>query len=282
MALTNIIAAKELGATFQPLLLAEIAWPDAEALRLSTHNIRGGTRWNGNEYLPRILNQDIAASQALATEGIDVVPTVTLRLADADGAMKGWENSKGFKGASLKLIFVFLDVKTNTFSSDSRVIFTGICDPATAPNEGELQVRAVNRLNMQRQNLPQVRIQKTCPWWFPTTAEEREAGFSNQDSPFYHCGYCPERGCGNGNFTSCGGSWDECLARLGNGSDIEHDAAGHPRAGLVECALSLRPDGPAAATPTANKHPERMPARKQSTAISFQWSTGLLWSIRPS
>src|SRR5712692_9715406 len=102
-ALTNIIAAKESGVTYQPLMLAELTFNDGSVLRLSTHDLRQastGVQWNGHDYLPRILNSESAATQALSSLGIDTIPYITLKLADADRTLwQSYEKLKGFKGA---------------------------------------------------------------------------------------------------------------------------------------------------------------------------------------
>jgi len=199
MPLTTINAAKDLKPTsYQPLLIATVTFTDSPAtiLRLCTHPLRvsdGGFQYGGNDYLPRILNQDIAATQAMSEQGIDLAPSVNLILSDGDRFI--WTNHEkaiGFKGAKLKLEFIFWDADTATFSSDIKVIFVGICGPAQLDNEDEISVSAVNLLNLSRFNFPTLRIQKRCPWVFPTTAKQREAAVLTEDSPFFYCGYGPD------------------------------------------------------------------------------------------
>ena len=97
MPVGTIHTAKEQALSFQPLLLATFTFPDGAVLRLATHGLRtadGGFPYAGNDYLPRILNQDIAAVQALSDGGVDVAPRVTLALNDADGFL-GKERKEG-------------------------------------------------------------------------------------------------------------------------------------------------------------------------------------------
>src|SRR4051812_22248122 len=101
----TIITLKEQSQTWQPLLLAEITLSDGTELFLSTHDFEdftSGVQYNGNNYQPRILNSDIAATQALSDLGIDGIPTVSLKLADSDREL--WDtyeiHGAGFKGAA--------------------------------------------------------------------------------------------------------------------------------------------------------------------------------------
>jgi hypothetical protein len=73
---------------------------------------------------------------------------------------------------------------------------------------------------MQRILLPQMRVQRRCPWMFPSNAEQRaEAVAGDRYSPFFSCGYSPDQagGCGNTNggtpFTSCDYTREACVAR---------------------------------------------------------------------
>ena len=226
MAVGQINAAKELAVTYQPLLLAEITLSDGVTkLRLCSHGLRnadGGFQYGGYDWLPRIMNQDVAATQALSEQGIDQTPNVTLQIADPDKFVwLNYEQAKGLKGARMKLLFVFWNVGQNDFSSDSVVKFVGVCNAPTV-EESSISVTAVSLMNMSQVNLPPTRIQKKCPWIFPQTAEQRQDGADNDDSPFWECGYCPDhpnpasrRGNLNGGtpYTTCGYTKDDCVAR---------------------------------------------------------------------
>ena len=236
MPLTNIINAKEAGQTFQPLLLAEITFADGSVLRLSTHDLRQattGVQWNHNDYLPRILNSDSAATQALSSLGIDTIPYITLKLADADRTLwQSYEQRKGFKGASVVFRFVFFDVVNKTFSSDSVIKFVGICE-SPSNDDDSLTVRCMSKMNMAKVYLPAIQIQRVCPWPFPDTTNLtstqgqalRQAAADDSSSPCYRCGYSPDATGGNarGNyqsgsspFNSCDQTYASCLARMGN------------------------------------------------------------------
>jgi hypothetical protein len=242
MPLTSISDAKELSITYQPVLLAELTFPDASVLRLADENFvasDGGPQFQGHDWLPRIKSQNLAAIQAVSDNGIVQSPTIELVLADADKELlTQWENPKGFKGAKLRVLFALWDADTANFSSDYAVKFIGVCN-APSWDESTLTVSAINKLNLSRTMLPTTRIGRTCPWIFPTNHDQRLDAANNYDSPFYLCGYSPEvpgdGGAGNmgapsqsvggiavtdaaGFFVFCGKTKDDCLDRMGNRS----------------------------------------------------------------
>jgi hypothetical protein len=266
MPVGSILAAKHQQNTYQPLLLAAITFRDSAddptVLLLSTHGLKTadggfvpsgitGFPHNGAEFEARIKNQEIVATQALSENGIDVTPTVTLELADADKTMWAYEKTLGFKGAKLSMYYLFWDVGQNDFSTDYQTIFVGTCGPGKL-TETTLRVQAVSRMNMNQSHLPAVRIQKRCPWIFPDTSGmilddatiAQQSAADDPSSPAWHCGYSYLASGGNargnaqpggGHYQSCNYTLDECLDRLGNRaianpyapySPIEKDQAG--------------------------------------------------------
>lgn len=224
MAIGTINSAKELSAAPRPLLLATVTFLDGTVLRLATDGLRtadGGFAYSGNDYLPRILNQDIAAIQALSDGGIDIASSVTLDLNNADGSMWQHEIDRGWRGARLVLTFVFWTPGANDFSSDSITKFRGICG-APSVDETRLTITARNVLSLGDVQLPTARIQPRCLHNFPRTAAERQAGADDEDSIFYGCGYSPDASGGNkrGNYqtgttpyTTCNRTKEHCVAR---------------------------------------------------------------------
>lgn len=222
-----LLSDKELAAGRQSLLLATITFADGSIRRLSSHNLTGAAQYGGNDYLPRILNQELASSQALSESGIDIPATVTLKLADPDYFL--WTNderAKGYKGSTLELRAVLFDVLANDYSTSSKVIFRGVCkEPGgkLATHDGKvLAVGFVSKLMMSDITLPVIRVQKTCPWVFPRTGTERQAGADDAKSEFYRCGYSPDATGSNarGNyetgttpFTGCNYTKADCVAR---------------------------------------------------------------------
>lgn len=227
MPVGSLLTAKELASTYQSLLLATVTFMDGSVLRLSTHDITGTVTYGGNNYLPRIVNKEIAATQALGEQGIDVPASVNLRLSDPDFYLwSNFETLKGFKGAKLELRAVMFDVQTNDFSTDSRVIFRGTCrEPGgrLPQHDGKiLSIGFQSKLGMSDVFLPVIRVQRTCPWIFPSTAAERQDGADNSKSEFFRCGYSPDASGGNarGNyqsgttpFTTCDFTKEDCVAR---------------------------------------------------------------------
>src|SRR5690242_14391642 len=115
----DIFSAKELGQTYQPLLLCEFTFVSGRVLRVSTHALSdlywgtpasGSYEYGGFEWVPRVLNQDIGVTQAMSDLGLEVVPQVTIVLADPDKTIfNAWEIAEGFKGAKLRLYSVLWD-----------------------------------------------------------------------------------------------------------------------------------------------------------------------------
>ena len=191
MSLTTINVAKEASATYQPLLLAQLTWADGFAAYFSS---KVGVVYNGATFLPRILDEQITAVQALSEQGISLAPQVTLKLADADAYLtQNIQATRGFKGATMTLLFVFGDLSTNpvvTFSSDWITKFLGIC--ATAQRDDKtITITATNKINLATQNLPQLKIQPYCPWIFPTTLALQQAAANGSNSQSKECPYNP-------------------------------------------------------------------------------------------
>ncbi len=201
-----IFSIKDQPQAYQPILLVEILQIDGTILRLSTHDFTEDTdhravttivgvqsagdslpqrsfRYDGHEYLPLITNQDIAATQALSEDGIDITPTVTLRIADPNQEIfYNYElmSMVGFKGAHMTMRLVLVDMaaweasldpEIGTFipgySSDTIGVFLGQCDPATQENDEETTISAVSKLNMKRILIPKMGVSKRCPWILP-------------------------------------------------------------------------------------------------------------------
>jgi hypothetical protein len=227
MPVGSLYTAKDAVATAMPLLLATITFSDGTVLRLSTHDLTGGAVYAGNAYLPYIVNKQIAATQALGEQGIDVPASVNLQLADSDFVLwNNYETLHGFKGSKLELVAVMYDVLANGYSSDSRTIFRGICkEPGgkLPQHDGKnLSIGFASKFNMTDLPLPGLKVQTSCPWAFPETLTERQGGADNSDSMFFRCGYSPDATGGNarGNyqsgttaFTDCSLTADDCKAR---------------------------------------------------------------------
>jgi hypothetical protein len=160
-----------------------------------------------------VLRHNLFEMSAGSEDGIDTVSRISLTLANADAHFSEIEQNVGWKGSRLTVRFVFFDLRGGTAASESTVLFRGVANPPEEITESNFRLSFSNRLSLQRVWLPSVRIQKRCPWTFPTNEEQREeaihGGVRGQYSPFFRCGYSAGLEGGTGNlengqpFTSC-------------------------------------------------------------------------------
>jgi hypothetical protein len=158
-------------------------------------------------------------------------------------------------------------LKTGVEASESEVVFRGVGNPPDESTESTLRLSFTNRLNLQRIFLPEIRIQKRCPWTFPASAAERlEAtgdGARGQFSPFYRCGYSADQTGGVGNLDA-GSAYETCNYTRANCQQrgmFDTDNATHPtrRFGGVEfvpASITVRSygeKGSHVSTPLANQ-----------------------------
>jgi hypothetical protein len=213
----NVLKEQEVPGT--PLFLFDCTLPNGQVQHWSTHNI---TR-NGNQYLSRVLKHNIFDLNSSPENATDGVSTVSITLANADSFLSPIELNVGWKGSSLVVTFLFFDLTNQIVASDSQVVFRGIANPPDQSTESTLRLSFTNTLNLQRVFLPEVRIQKLCPWNFPATAAQRQEAVSGGTlgafSPFYRCGYSPDQTGGVGNmnagvpYTTCDYSRAQCQQR---------------------------------------------------------------------
>jgi hypothetical protein len=217
--MNTINVLKELEVPGTPLFLFDCTLPSGDIQHWSTHNVTV----NGQQYLSRVLKHnifDLNSSPEAATDGVS---TVSITLANADSFLSSIERNIGWKGSGLAVTFVFFDLTNQVVASDSQVVFRGIANPPDQSTESTLRLSFTNTLNLQRVFLPEVRIQKLCPWNFPSTAAQRQAavtaGTEGAFSPFYQCGYSPDQSGGVGNmnagvpYTTCNYSRTQCQQR---------------------------------------------------------------------
>lgn len=210
---------KELEVPGTPLLLFDCTLPTGDAQHWSTHNVTV----NGQQYLSRVLKHnifDLNSSPEAATDGVSIV---SITLANADSFLSSIERNIGWKGSGLVVTFLFFDLIHQVVASDSQVVFRGIANPPDQSTESTLRLSFTNRLNLQRVFLPEVQIQKLCPWNFPSTAAQRQeavsGGTQGTFSTFYRCGYSPDQSGGVGNmnagapYTTCDYSRTQCQQR---------------------------------------------------------------------
>jgi hypothetical protein len=216
---STIFELKEQAVTDTPLLLFDCTLANGMIERWSTH----AATVDGASYAARVLQQNVFEMQTASAQGVDGIPQISLALANADSHCSEIERATGWKGARLKASFLFYDLKNQRPASDIAVLFQGICNSPDEIRQSMLRLTATNRMSLQRVWLPQVRIQRRCPWRFPATPDERaeatNGGADGRYSKFYRCGYSADRAGGMGTlnggapFTSCGYTRAECQAR---------------------------------------------------------------------
>ena len=215
----TIFELKEQAVTDTPLLLFDCVLSDGRTEHWSTHAVSVG----GVAYSARLLGHNVFELQASSGQGIDGVPKIALVLANADSHCSEIERATGWKGARLTAGLVFYDLRNGVPLTDVSVIFQGICNPPDEILEATFRITATNRMNLQRLLLPQVRIQRRCPWEFPTEDSKRmeavDGGASGKYSRYYRCGYSPGVVGGTGAldgsvaFAGCGHTRTDCQAR---------------------------------------------------------------------
>src|ERR1039457_1569226 len=215
----SIYDLKELAVTDTPLLLFQCVLQNGQAEYWSTHQVTYG----GNTYAPLVMKDNVVAGQTSSDQGVDAIPRVSLAMANADSYFSELERSLGWKGATLTATFLFYNLSTGVPTSDAAVLFQGIVNPPDQSTESLFQLSAVNQMNMQRVLLPEVRIQRRCPWLFPASTPQRQeaasGGSSGRYSHFFRCGYSPDVMGGSGTmvggapYTSCAYTRLDCEAR---------------------------------------------------------------------
>lgn len=202
-----------------PLLLFECTLADGTVERWSTHRVTA----EGNEYEPRVLRHSGFEMKLAGEEAVDTGARFTVTLSNVDRHFSQLDGTLGWKSAKLRVRFGFFDLRTGGPTTELCAVFAGIANPAEELTETEARLSFTNRLNLQRLQVPALRIQSRCPWRFPETAEERaeaaDGGARGRYSPFYRCGYSAdaEGGAGNldagGVFSGCGRTREDCEAR---------------------------------------------------------------------
>ncbi len=215
----SIYDLKELAVTDTPLLLFQCVLQNGRTEYWSTHQVT----YCGNTYAARVMKHNLFSIQTSSDQGVDAIPRVSVSMANADSYFSELEREVGWKGATLTVTFLFYNLLQGAATSDAAVLFQGIVNPPDQSTESLFQLSAVNWMNMQSVLLPPVRIQRRCPWLFPTNPQQRQqavsGGSSGQYSLFYPCGYSPDQTGGVGAmvggvpYTSCSYTRTDCEAR---------------------------------------------------------------------
>ncbi len=216
---SSVFQVKEQAVTDTPLLLFDCQLPTGQAESWCTHQVIV----NGTSYQARVMQQNLYQIQTASDQGVDAIPKISLSLANADSYFSELNQSAGFKGALLTVSFVFYNLTQGNPTTPAVTLFKGIFNPPDSITESSFRITAINRMNMQRVMLPEVRIQRRCPWEFPATLAQRQeaakGGTEGEYSRFYRCGYSPDVTGGAGNlngetaYTTCAFTRSDCQAR---------------------------------------------------------------------
>jgi Putative phage tail protein len=214
-----IIEIKEREVADTPLILFDCVFPDGSEQHWSTHRVSV----DAVSYEPRVLSHNVFELRYGSDDGVDGISRANLTLANADAFFSAVTLEGRWKGARLTAGFGFFDVRTGQPTSEQRVLFKGIAGAPEEVTERHLKLGLTNRLGLQRALIPEVRIQKLCPWTFPRTPEERalavDGGEEGKYSLFYRCGYSADQAGGVGSlnagqpYLSCDFSRTSCEQR---------------------------------------------------------------------
>jgi hypothetical protein len=165
----------------QAVTAAGVRLPTAQrtsgALEYTRREVEGAT------YGARVLRHNVFDLPHRPTK-VDGVLRISL-VANADSRCSEIERGIGWKGARLTAALVFYDLRNGAALTERSVIFQGICNPPDEILEATFRITATNRMNLQRLLLPQVRIQRRCPWEFPSDELRREEAVDGGTSGKY-------------------------------------------------------------------------------------------------
>jgi hypothetical protein len=217
--MTTIDDLKEQTTPTTPLFLIDCVLSSGATENWGTHT----ATLDGTSYSARLLKHTLFQLTTSTSDGLDGATQIALTLANADSHYSEIERETGFKGAQVTIRFLFYDFAANAAASEARVVFRGIANSPDEITESTFRVTVMNRLNLQRIVLPDVRIERSCPWSFPSTPAQRltalTGGVKGPYSPLYKCGYSPDQTGGAGNlnsgtpFTSCDFTRTSCVQR---------------------------------------------------------------------
>jgi hypothetical protein len=216
---STIDVLKELPTPTTPLFVIDCILSSGATESWGTH----AATFNGTAYAARLLKHTPFQLTTSSSDGLDGAAQIALTLANADSHFSEIERETGFKGAQVTIQFLFYDFVANAAASESRVVFRGICNSPDEITESAFRVTVMNRLNLQRIIVPDTRIERSCPWFFPSTSAQRltslTGGAQGAYSALYKCGYSPDQTGGVGNlnsgtpFTTCDYTRTSCVAR---------------------------------------------------------------------
>lgn len=219
--MSTINQVKQLAVADTPILFFQCEMPSGDTYYWSSHAIL----FNGQQYAARVLKHNLFSLQLSADDAMDSMSQLSIVLGNADAYMSELDASIGFRGAQLTVYFAFVDLPGGTVTTESTMLFRGVSGDPQEVTEETLTLNFTNKLSLQRVALPDVRIQRTCPWNFPASLAQRteaiDGGEYGRFSKYYRCGYSADMvsigGVGNLDsgqaFTSCDKSRAQCIQR---------------------------------------------------------------------
>jgi len=217
--MSTINQIKQLAEADTPLLFFQCVLPSGDTQYWSTYTVP----FAGNTYYARVLKHDLFDLQLCADDAMDGLTKLSLTLANADSELTELNTAIGFKGSRLTVYFAFVDLPGLTVTTESTVLFQGIAGDPDQIGEDFLTLSFTNKLSLQRIPMPDVRVQRSCPWTFPSTPAQRMEAATGGDlgrfSRYYRCGYSADITGGVGNltngqaYTACDYSRSQCSQR---------------------------------------------------------------------
>jgi len=164
----TIFEVKEQEILETPVLLFDCELRNGQHEYWATHQVT----FEGNVYLARLMEHSQFDVRAQSDDS-DAAARISVTLANTDSRYSQIDHTTGFKGAKLTVRFVFFDMKNGVPATEATVLFRGVANSPESIREASLRLSFNNRLNFSRVLLPEVRIQKRCPWLFPSNAAQR-------------------------------------------------------------------------------------------------------------
>ena len=167
--------------TFPMVMLFDItSVEDGTVLRVS----QVGLTYGGNTYTAAVKSvggfETYLESSPL---GIMAIRDISITLGDADGSLTAWDNAHYFKGAKITATLIFWNPTTKAAaSSDSRIVFKGICNAPRESSPTTLGISAYSRFNAEFCLLPADRISTFSQTTFPGEGLQ-DCSDANSSSP---------------------------------------------------------------------------------------------------
>src|SRR5215469_3526553 len=105
----TISSLKEQAVTDTPLILFDCVLSNGDIERWCTHTVTV----NNVSYAARVLQHSSFDIQTASDQGVDGSPKISVTLANADSYFSEVERARGWKGAQLRVSFLFYDLRND-------------------------------------------------------------------------------------------------------------------------------------------------------------------------